>query len=131
MRWFLLLLAFAPAANAVPVIPNFTQGSLTSHTETTSKVSETIVSEDYMTGFQYSASGTNIKPDDSSINPPASSTVNGWITLGERPSWSIVDQGQPFQFVETLNGPGLSNRTTITRQTEVKSITDSVSVFSQ
>ncbi len=131
MRWFLLLLAFAPAANAVPVIPNFTQGSLTSHTETTSKVSETIVSDNYMTGFQYSASGTNIKPDDSSINPPTSSTVNGWTTLGERPNWSIVDQGQPFQFVETFQGPGLSSRTTIQRETEVKSIVNSVSVFSQ
>ena len=130
MRWLLLLLVFAPASNAIPVIPNFTQGSLTSHTETTSKVSETIVSEDYMTGFQYSASGTNIEPD-SSINPATTGTVNGWTTLGERTNWSIVEQGQPFQFVETLNGPGLSNRTTIQRVTEVTSITDSVSVFSQ
>ena len=30
------------AALAVPVVPNFTQGSMTSHTETTSKVTETI-----------------------------------------------------------------------------------------
>ena len=44
------------AALAVPVVPNFTQGSMTSHTETTSKVTETINSIDYATGWQYSVS---------------------------------------------------------------------------
>ena len=48
------------AALAVPVVPNFTQGSMTSHTETTSKVTETINSIDYATGWQYSVSGTNV-----------------------------------------------------------------------
>ena len=43
-------------AQAVPVVPNFTQGSMTSHTETTSKVTETINSIDYATGWQYSVS---------------------------------------------------------------------------
>jgi hypothetical protein len=47
-------------ALAVPVVPNFTQGSMTSHTETTSKVTETINSIDYATGWQYSVSGTNV-----------------------------------------------------------------------
>ena len=45
------------AALAVPVVPNFSQGSMTSHTETTSKVTETINSIDYATGWQYSVSG--------------------------------------------------------------------------
>ena len=45
---------------AVPVVPNFTQGSMTSHTETTSKVTETINSMDYNTGYQYSATGTGV-----------------------------------------------------------------------
>ena len=40
-------------ALAVPVVPNFTQGSMTSHTETTSKVTETINSIDYATGWQF------------------------------------------------------------------------------
>ena len=39
---------------AVPVVPNFTQGSMTSHTETTSTVTETINSMDYNTGWQLS-----------------------------------------------------------------------------
>lgn len=130
MRWFLLLLFFAPAAEAIPVVPNFTNGTLTSRTETKSKVTETIVSENFDTGFQYSASGVNIEPD-APINPVASSTINGWTSLEERPNWSIVRPGEAFQFVETFSGPGLSNITTIQRTTEIESVTDTVSAFSQ
>ena len=127
------IFVFAKPAVAVPVIPAFKQGTLTSHTETTSKVTETIVSEDFATGFEYSASGTNIAPTapEGNINPIAETTVNGWTSLGQRPNWSIVNQGQPFQFVESLHGPGLSNRTTIQRVTEITSTTDVVSTFSE
>ena len=45
---------------AVPVVPNFTQGSMTSRTETTSIVQETINSMDYNTGYQYTATGSGI-----------------------------------------------------------------------
>jgi hypothetical protein len=41
-------------AYSVPVVPNFTQGSMTSRTETTSTITETINSMDYNTGYQYS-----------------------------------------------------------------------------
>jgi hypothetical protein len=47
-------------AYSVPVVPNFTQGSMTSHTETTSTVTETINSIDYNTGYQYSVTGSGI-----------------------------------------------------------------------
>ena len=50
----LLLISGTGAARAVPVVPNFTQGSMTSHTETTSTVTETINSMDYNTGWQLS-----------------------------------------------------------------------------
>ena len=130
MRWLPLLLFLAPAAEALPVVPNFTNGTLTSRTETKSKVTETIVSENFDTGFQYSASGVNIAPD-APINPVVSSTINGWTSLEKRPNWSIVRPGEAFQFVETFSGPGLSNITTITRTTEIESVTDTVSAFSQ
>ena len=130
MRWLALLLLSAPAAYAVPVVPNFASGTMTSHTETTSKVTETIVSENYSTGFEYSASGVNIAPD-AAINPVSTTTVNGWTSLGERPNWSIVKPGEAFQFVESLKGPGLSNVTTIQRTTEITSVTDTVSSFSE
>ena len=54
---------------AVPVVPNFTQGSQTSTTETKTKVSETINSINYNTGYQYSVTGTNVQMDGSSITP--------------------------------------------------------------
>lgn len=130
MRWLLLLLFLAPAAEALPVVPNFTNGTLTSRTETTSKVSEIIVSENFDTGFEYTASGLNVAPD-APINPVASSTINGWTSLEKRPNWSIVKPGEAFQFVETFSGPGLSNITTIQRTTEIESVTDTVSTFSQ
>ena len=47
--WLSLL---GSAANAVPVVPNFQQGSMTSHTETNSTVQETIYSIDYNTGWE-------------------------------------------------------------------------------
>ena len=64
---------------AVPVVPNFQQGSMTSHTETTSKVTETINSMDYSTGYQYSTTGSgvtasgNLSPETGTNNV----TING------------------------------------------------------
>ena len=39
--------------------------------------------------------------------------------------------GAAFQFTETYSGPGLSNHTIIQRTTEVTSVTDTTSIFSQ
>ena len=132
MRALLFLLLLAPAAHAVPVVPNFSSGSMTSHTETKSKVTETIVSEDYATGWQYSVSGQNVQHSGASMTPDTT-TVDSWKALktGQKPNWSVVTPGAAFQFVETYSGPGLSNVTTVQRTTEVESITDTVSVFSQ
>ena len=60
---------------AVPVVPNFQTGSLTSHTETTSTVTETINVIDYQTGWQYTVTGNNIGTDASSLVPPAQSVT--------------------------------------------------------
>ena len=132
MRALLLLLLLAPTAHAVPVVPNFSSGSMTSHTETKSKVTETIVSEDYATGWQYSVSGQNVQHSGSSMTP-GTTTVDSWKALktGQKPNWTLVTPGAAFQFVETYSGPGLSNVTTVQRTTEIESITDTVSVFSQ
>ena len=129
------------SAGAVPVVPNFTQGSLTSKTETTSVVTEVINSMDYNTGYQYSVTGTNIKNTGNSIAPSTTSgnsnTLNGvtstWTTLdaANKPSWSIVDNTKGFQFTETLQAPGLANHTIINRTTEIRSVTESTSIFSQ
>ena len=70
-KLFLLTLLIGSPAMAVPVVPNFTQGSMTSHTETTSKVTETINSIDYSTGWQYSVTGTNVSNNGQSLLPPS------------------------------------------------------------
>ena len=76
----------APAWS-VPVVPNFTQGSMTSHTETTSKVTETINSMDYNTGYQYSATGSgitangNLSPGTGSSNVTIDGVTSTWTCL--------------------------------------------------
>ena len=75
------LTANVQTAMSVPVVPNFTQGSMTSNTETTSTVSETINSMNYDTGYQYVITGTNISHDGNTISSPSttgnSNTLNG------------------------------------------------------
>ena len=139
----LLLISGTGAARAVPVVPNFTQGSMTSHTETTSTVTETINSMDYNTGWQYVVTGTNVESDGSlvptgagSINTTqvtldgVTSTWNG-LNLTDRPDFSIVTPGAAFQFTESYQGPGLSNHTVIQRTTTINSVTDTTSTFTQ
>jgi len=125
------------SAGAVPVVPNFTQGSMTSHTETTSTVVETINSMDYNTGYQYSATGSGITSN-GTLSPGTgdkSVTINGvtssWTGVTSKPQFVQTNPGGAFQFTETYRGPGLSNQTIIQRETNVTSITDTVSIFQQ
>ena len=130
----------APATIAVPVVPNFIQGSMTSTTETTSTVTETINSMQYDTGYQYVITGTNIEHDGNSISPPSttgnSNTLNGvtstWtdLDLNNKPNFTIATPGAAFQFTENFSGPGLKNHTVINRTTEIQSVTTTTSVFS-
>ena len=55
---------------AVPVVPNFQQGSMTSHTETESTITETINSIDYRTGWEYSVTGVGVSNNGEALNPP-------------------------------------------------------------
>ena len=136
-----IALASASTAIAVPVVPNFTQGSMTSTTETTSTVTETINSMDYSTGWTYSVSGTNIEHDGTSMTPDVgsaqSNTLNGvtssWtgLDLEQKPNWTQQNVGQSFQFTEHYNGPGLQTQTIIQRTTTIQSVTDTTSIFSQ
>ncbi len=139
----LLLLSGTGAARAVPVVPNFTQGSMTSHTETTSTVTETINSMDYNTGWQYVVTGTNVESN-GNLTPTGADSINAtqvtldgvtstWngLNLTDRPDFSIVTPGAAFQFTESYQGPGLSNHTVIQRTTTINSVTDTTSTFTQ
>ena len=127
---------FIPAnVLAVPVVPNFSQGQLTSRTESRVVTSETIVSEDFSTGWEYTVSGQNVKPSSNNITAPAvdNGITTTWkgLDLNNKPTWSIVEPGANFMFAETYSGAGLRNRTTVTRTVEADTIIESTSVFSQ
>ena len=138
------IIALTPqTVGAVPVVPNFTQGSMTSHTETTSTVTETINSMDYNTGYQYVVTGTNVEASGNLVPTGSGSTTNTNVTLNgvtsqwtglnlnNRPSYTMSTPGAAFQFTESYQGPGLSNHTVINRTTTIQSVTDTTSTFTQ
>ena len=136
-KLFIVMFLLGSPAMAVPVVPNFTQGSMTSRTETTQKITETINSMDYNTGYQYSATGSgvtasgNLSPGTGASNVTIDGVTSTWTGINSKPTFTQTTPGAAFQFTETYQGPGLSNQTIIQRVTEVTSVTDTTSIFSQ
>ena len=137
------VLASARTVYAVPVVPNFTQGSMTSVTTQTVTTNETINSMDYATGWTYSVSGsgveveagTTISPDvttsQTNTNNGVTSTWTGLdLSTQNKPNWKQTAAGNSFQFTEHYSGPGLQTHTIIQRETTVQSVTESTSIFS-
>tara|TARA_B100002052_G_C15881303_1_gene599419 strand:+ start:3314 stop:3781 length:468 start_codon:yes stop_codon:yes gene_type:complete len=148
----LVLLGSTGAARAVPVVPNFQQGSMTSHTETESTVTETINSIDYRTGWEYSVTGVGIDNNGQPLNPPTSTstvTVNPTVGSGDAAvtgsvtssfdsldfsqtnNFTLSTPGAAFQFTQSYQGPGMTNQTIIQRVTTIQSVTDTTSTFTQ
>ena len=149
----LVLLGSAGAARAVPVVPNFQLGSMTSHTETESTVTETINSIDYRSGWEYSVTGVGVDNNGEALNPNVSTTtVQVAPTVGTEESgptaaavtssfdaldfsaqnnFTIHEPGAAFQFTQTYSGPGMTNQTVIQRVTTIQSVTDTTSTFTQ
>ena len=134
------VLASVRTAIAVPVVPNFTQGAMTSTTETTSTVTETINSMNYDTGYQYVITGTNVQMDGTSISPTANVTTENsidgvtstWtgLDLNTKPNFTMTSPGAAFQFTESYSGPGLKTQTIIQRTTQIQSVTHTTSTVS-
>ena len=107
------------------------------HTETTQKITETINSMDYNTGYQYSATGSgvtangNLSPGTGDVNVTINGVTSTWTGATSKPTFTQTTPGANFQFTETYSGPGLSNHTIIERVTEVTSVTDTTSIFQQ
>ena len=148
----LVLLSSAGAARAVPVVPNFQQGSMTSHTETESTVTETINSIDYRTGWEYSVTGVGVENNGEPLNPnvntstvtidPSVGSGEGAITgsvtssfdaldLSSQSKYTMTTPGAAFQFTQSYQGPGMTSQTLIQRTTVIESVTDTTSVFTQ
>ena len=118
----------APKAKSVPVVPNFSQGVVTSRTESKTIVKERIRSESFRTGYEYTVSGTGVEPSSGAVSPSAGSSN---LNLSSRSTWVQTNPGAAFQFAETYNGPGLIEKVAIDRDTLIESVTDSTSTFSQ
>lgn len=141
MRWLPVFLLFAGPCSAAPLVPSFNTGTMTSHTESKTQITESIRSIDYQTGYVYSASGTGVSHSGTSMVPGAETvqtqTTDGitssWtgLALENKPAWTMTTPGASFQLVESYSGPGLSNVTTIERSTLVESVTSTTSVFGQ
>ena len=146
MRKLLLIFLFCGLpCYAQPVTPNFSTGTMTSTTNTTTSISESIVSTDYFgNSYEYSVTGTGISTD-GGVAPnttDVSATVNGQqytytgldLSTGNKPVFTLTNptSGAAFQYSESYRGPGgISNITSITRQIESESVVTSTSVFSQ
>ena len=146
MRKLLLIFLFCGLpCYAQPVTPNFSTGTMTSTTNTTTSISESIVSTDYFgNSYEYSVTGTGISTD-GGVAPnttDVSATVNGQqytytgldLSTGNKPVFTLTNptSGAAFQYSESYRGPGgVSNITSITRQIESESVVTSTSVFSQ
>ena len=148
-----LALGSTGVARAVPVVPNFQQGSMTSHTETESTVTETINSIDYRTGWEYSVTGVGVENNGEALNPNVTTTtVQVAPTVGTAETgataaavtssfdalnfsaqndFTIHEPGGAFQFTQTYSGPGMTNQTIIQRVTTIQSVTDTTSTFTQ
>jgi hypothetical protein len=139
--WLLVLLTLPIRTLAVPVVPQFRSGSSTTSSTSESIINETITSHQYRTGYSYAASGHNIKSETGYINPTPTTTnqqtVGGvnfsWTSpnLEAIPRWSINTDGAAFSLQETLITPGLDTTTTITRQINTSTTTETQTTFGQ
>ena len=139
--WLLVLLILPIRTLAVPVVPQFRTGSSTTSSTSESIINETITSHQYRTGYSYSASGHNIKSETGYINPTPTTTneqtVGGvnfsWTSpnLEAIPRWSINTDGAAFSLQETLITPGLDTVTSITRQINTSTTTETTTTFGQ
>ena len=153
----ILCSSLGTVAKAVPVVPNFTQGSMQTSTNTTSTVTETINSIDYRTGWEYTVTGVGVENGGEPLNPTVktelveitpsaisgqnlegdAATATGRLTtsfdsldLSNQGAFTISNPGESFQFSQSYSGPGMTNQTVIQRVTEIESVTNTTSIFS-
>ena len=141
MRWLVLFLLGIPSAYAGGITPSFSTGQMESSSSSKTIIVETIVTENYRTGYSYSLQGNNIKVKDGTVISPDATytntqTVNGvsfkWVTpdLPTKPQWEIKDAGEAFSITENFLAPGLDATSTIQRTINTESQSTSLSIFS-
>ncbi len=142
MRWLVLIFFAIPSANAGSITPSFSTGQMESSSSSKTIIVETIVTENYRTGYSYSMQGSNVQVKDGTVISPDATytntqTVNGvsfkWVTpdLPTKPQWEIQNPGEAFSITENFLAPGLDATSTIQRTINTESQSTSLSIFSQ
>ena len=141
MKWLVIFLFGIPSAYAGGITPSFQTGQMESSSSSKTIIVETIVTENYRTGYSYSLQGNNIKVKDGTVISPDATytntqTVNGvsfkWVTpdLPTKPQWEIKDAGEAFSITENFLAPGLDATSTVQRTINTESQSTSLSIFS-
>jgi len=142
MRWLVFLFLAIPNAKAGSITPAFTTGQIESTSTSKTIIVETVVTENYRTGYSYSMQGTNVQPSEGTVISPDATytntqTVNGvsfkWVApeLTTKPQWEVTDPTKAFSIVENFLAPGLDATSTVQRTINTESQTTSLSIFSQ
>ena len=141
MKWLVLFLFGIPSAYAGGITPSFSTGQMETSSNSKTIIVETIVTENYRTGYSYSMQGSNVQPTSGTIISPDATytntqTVNGvsfkWVTpdVLTKPQWEIQTPGEAFSIVENFLAPGLDATSTIQRTINTESQSTSLSIFS-
>ena len=105
MKWLVLLLFGVPSVYAGGITPSFSTGQMESSSSSKTIIVETIITENYRTGYSYSLQGNNIQVKEGTVISPDATytntqTVNGvsfkWVTpdLLTKPQWEIKTPGE-------------------------------------
>ena len=142
MKWLVIIFLSLLSSNAYGTTPRYNSNQMQSSSRSTSTINETIITENYNTGYIYSVSGHNIKISEGSyISPDATYTTsqntgNGnvtfeWISpdLTTLPKWEIVDQGSDFSLIEHVENSGLDAISIIQREQVIETFTEQVTLF--
>ena len=141
MKWLVIFLFGIPSAYAGGITPSFSTGQMESSSSSKTIIVETIVTENYRTGYSYSLQGNNIKVKEGTVISPDATytntqTVNGvsfkWVTpdLPTKPQFEIQNPGEAFSITENFLAPGLDATSTIQRTINTESQSTSLSIFS-
>lgn len=117
-----------PPARAVPAVPSFSQGLVTSTSQSKTVVKENIRSQKFQTGWEYTVTGSGIEPVSGVVNPPAK---RKGLDLKNATEWKQSVPGAAFQYAETYSPPGLIEKIAIDRETIIETVTDSMSTFTE
>ena len=140
MKWLFCLLVAFHSSYAQATTPRFSANQMQSTSKSVSTINETIVTENYRTGYSYSVQGHNIKvTEDSVISPDATYTTSQntgkvsfqWVTpdLLTKPQWEIVKPGDSFSLVENFLAPGLDAVSVITRNQTIETLQEQITLF--